>query len=99
MEPAEVKKILEENPQLQEKALNSLEAARDNFGLAVSNFGLALTREEQDKLGVPDSGLQRKVQALEPFVLSARDQTATDDASTVPGDESYMNVLFISAID
>ena len=52
-----------------------------------------MTLKELYKLGVADYKLERKVQALEPFVLSVRDQTATDDAATFPGDESYMDVL------
>ena len=38
MEPEEVMRILEENQQLQEKALNALEAAGDDVRQAVSNF-------------------------------------------------------------
>ena len=93
MDEAEVMKILEENPQLQEKALNALEAAGDDIREAALNFGLALYPEEQDKLGVSRFGFERKLQALKPIVLSVRDQTATDDTSTFPGDESYMDVL------
>ena len=93
MEPEEVKRYLKENPQLQEKALNAWEEAGDDVTKAALYFVVDLTPEEQDTFGVADYGREVRLQVLEPFMLAVRDQTATDDASTVPGDESYMDVL------